>query len=175
MGNSMSQFDFDLFVIGAGSGGVRAARIAAKHGARVAVCEDSRVGGTCVIRGCIPKKFMVYASHFSEHFEDAADYGWMVGPRSFSWPKFMAAKDKEIDRLNKIYIRLLDNAGAELFEGKGQFVDRHTIDVGGRKITADKILIATGGWPFKPETSGAEHAKNAKAFQNWLAAELRNR
>ena len=160
----MSQFDFDLFVIGAGSGGVRAARIAAKHGARVAVCEDSRVGGTCVIRGCIPKKFMVYASHFSEHFEDAADYGWMVGPRSFSWPKFMAAKDKEIDRLNKIYIRLLDNAGAELFEGKGQFVDRHTIDVGGRKITADKILIATGGWPFKPETSGAEHAITSNEF-----------
>ncbi len=158
MGKGMNKYDFDLFVIGAGSGGVRAARVAASHGARVAICEDSRVGGTCVIRGCIPKKFMVYASHFAENFEDAADYGWTVGPRSFNWAKFMAAKDKEIDRLNKIYIRLLDNAGVELVVGTGRFVEAHTVEVAGRQITADKILIATGGWPVKPASSGSEHA-----------------
>jgi glutathione reductase (NADPH) len=160
----MSKFDFDLFVLGAGSGGVRAARVAANHGARVGICEDSRVGGTCVIRGCIPKKFMVYASHFAEHFEDAADYGWHLGPRSFSWPKFKAAKDKEIDRLNQIYIRLLDSAGVSLVNGRGSLVDANTIDVDSRKITADKILIATGGWPFKPQIGGIDHAITSNEF-----------
>ena len=160
----MSKFDFDLFVLGAGSGGVRAARVAANHGARVGICEDSRVGGTCVIRGCIPKKLMVYASHFAEHFEDAADYGWHLGPRSFSWPKFKAAKDKEIDRLNQIYIRLLDGAGVSLVNGRGAFVDGNTIDIDGRQITADKILIATGGWPFKPQVGGIDHAITSNEF-----------
>ena len=160
----MSEFEFDLFVIGAGSGGVRASRVAANHGARVGICEDSRVGGTCVIRGCIPKKFMVYASHFAEHFEDAADYGWHLGPRSFSWPKFKAAKDKEIDRLNQIYHRLLDGAGVSLIDGRGTLVDAHTIDVDGRQVTADKILIATGGWPFMPKIGGIEHAITSNEF-----------
>lgn len=160
----MAEFDFDLFVIGAGSGGVRASRVAANHGARVGICEDSRVGGTCVIRGCIPKKFMVYASHFAEHFEDAADYGWHLGPRSFSWPKFKAAKDKEIDRLNQIYHRLLDGAGVSLVKGRGTMVDAHTVDVDGRKVTADKILIATGGWPFKPKIGGIDHAITSNEF-----------
>ncbi|MCX8231622.1 MAG: FAD-dependent oxidoreductase, partial [Alphaproteobacteria bacterium] len=160
----MSKFDFDLFVLGAGSGGVRASRVAANHGARVGICEDSRVGGTCVIRGCIPKKFMVYASHFAEHFEDAADYGWHLGPRSFSWPKFKAAKDKEIDRLNQIYIRLLDGAGVSLVNGRGALVDANTIDVDGRQITADKILISTGGWPFKPQIGGIDHAITSNEF-----------
>ncbi len=157
-------FDYDLFVIGAGSGGVRAARVAASYGARVAICEDSRVGGTCVIRGCIPKKLMVYASHYAEYFEDAANYGWTVGPRSFSWSKFMAAKNKEIDRLNKIYIRLLENAGVDLIVGTGRFVDAHTIDVGGRRVTAATILIATGGWPVKPGIPGSEHSITSNEF-----------
>ncbi|HLR87447.1 MAG TPA: FAD-dependent oxidoreductase, partial [Wenzhouxiangella sp.] len=106
---SEKNYDFDLFVIGAGSGGVRASRIAAGHGARVAICEESRVGGTCVIRGCVPKKLLVYASRFSEYFEDAAGNGWSVGETGFSWPGLIAAKDREIDRLNAIYHRLLDN------------------------------------------------------------------
>ena len=103
----MSQFDFDLFVLGAGSGGVRAARIAAAYGARVGICEDSRVGGTCVIRGCVPKKLLVYASHFAEDFADARGYGWDVGSVQFSWPDLIRAKDREIDRLNQVYLRLL--------------------------------------------------------------------
>ena len=105
----MSKFDFDLFVIGAGSGGVRAARIAAGHGARVAICESSRVGGTCVIRGCVPKKLLSYAAHFAEEFEDAAGYGWEVGESRFSWSRLIENKDREIDRLNQVYLRLLEN------------------------------------------------------------------
>lgn len=152
----MSRFDYDLFVIGAGSGGVRASRIAAGHGARVAVCEESRVGGTCVIRGCVPKKLLVYASQFSEHFEDASGYGWRVGESTFSWPDLIAAKDREIDRLNGIYHRLLDNAGVTLHEGRGRLVDQHTVEVDGRRFSAEKILIATGGRPWVPDIPGAE-------------------
>lgn len=160
----MSEFDFDLFVIGAGSGGVRASRVAASYGAKVAICENHRVGGTCVIRGCIPKKLMVYASHFAENFEDAANYGWTVGPRSFSWAKFMKAKNAEIDRLNGIYLRLLENAGVELVTGTGRMIDAHTIEVDGRRVTADKILIATGGWPAMPDIPGIEHAIDSNGF-----------
>ena len=152
----MSRFDYDLFVIGAGSGGVRASRIAAGHGARVGICEESRVGGTCVIRGCVPKKLLVYASQFAEHFEDAAGYGWQVGEASFDWPALIAAKDREIDRLNGIYHKLLDNAGVELFEGRGRLIDPHTVEVDGKRLTADKILIAVGGRPHKPDIPGHE-------------------
>ncbi|HSH26627.1 MAG TPA: glutathione-disulfide reductase [Wenzhouxiangella sp.] len=152
----MSRFDHDLFVIGAGSGGVRASRIAAGHGARVAVCEESRVGGTCVIRGCVPKKLLVYASQFSEQFEDAAGYGWRVGESAFSWPDLIAAKDREIDRLNDVYHRLLDNAGVTLYKGRGRLVDQHTVEVNGRRFSAEKILIATGGRPWVPDIPGAE-------------------
>ncbi|WP_376696849.1 glutathione-disulfide reductase [Wenzhouxiangella sp. EGI_FJ10305] len=152
----MPSFDFDLFVIGAGSGGVRASRIAAGHGARVAVCEESRVGGTCVIRGCVPKKLLVFAAQFSEHFADAAGYGWDVGASSFSWPDLIAAKDREIDRLEGIYHKLLANAGVTLFEGRGRLIDRHTVEVGGRRVTAGKILIATGGRPWVPDIPGAK-------------------
>src|SRR6187402_2478652 len=106
----MAGFDFDLLVIDAGSGGVRAARIAASHGAKVAICEESRVGGTCVIRGCVPKKLLSYAAHFSEDFADAAGFGWTVGECSFSWPALIAAKDREIDRLNQVYLNLLSNS-----------------------------------------------------------------
>ncbi len=154
----MSDFDYDLFVIGAGSGGVRASRIAAGHGARVAICEESRVGGTCVIRGCVPKKLLVYASQFAESFADAPGYGWSVGEHRFSWPELIAAKDREIDRLNEIYLRLLDQAGVELHMGRGRLLDAHTVAVGDRQFTAEKILIAVGGRPFKPDIPGQELA-----------------
>jgi glutathione reductase (NADPH) len=151
-------YDFDLFVIGAGSGGVRAARIAAGHGARVGIAEEYRYGGTCVIRGCVPKKLFVYASHFGEDFEDAAAYGWNVAPPTFDWSTLVANKDKEIDRLNGIYIRLLDNAGVQRFDGRAVFRDAHTLDIAGKAITAERILIAVGGRPSMPDIPGIEHA-----------------
>jgi glutathione reductase (NADPH) len=147
----MSGFDYDLFVIGAGSGGVRAGRIAARHGARVAVAEEFRVGGTCVIRGCVPKKLFVYASKFAEEFEDAVGFGWTSEKVSFEWATLLANKDKEIERLNKAYIRNLEAAGAELIQ------ERATVDgpnavvlASGRRVTARYILIATGAAPFVP-------------------------
>lgn len=147
----MIQYDYDLFVIGAGSGGVRAARIAAQHGAKVAVAEDYRVGGTCVIRGCVPKKLFVYASHYAEAFEDAVGFGWTTEKVSFDWPTLVANKDKEIDRLNKAYIRNLEGAGAELIMARASFVDHHTIALSdGRQVTAKYVLIATGATPFVP-------------------------
>ncbi len=154
----MSQYDFDLFVIGAGSGGVRAARIAAGHGARVGICEESRVGGTCVIRGCVPKKLLVYASHFAEDFEDARGFGWETGPARFSWTDLIRAKDREIDRLNGVYLNLLANSGVELINGRGSFTDAHAVRVGERTVTAEYILIATGGTPWVPDIPGIEHA-----------------
>ena len=153
----MADFDFDLFVIGAGSGGVRAARISAGHGARVAICEESRVGGTCVIRGCVPKKLMSYAAHFHEDFEDAAGYGWTVPEPNFEWTKLSSALHKELDRLEAIYHRLLDGAGVTLVEGRGVLVDAHTVQVGDRTYSAEKILLATGGWPWIPDFEGSEH------------------
>jgi len=151
-------FDFDLFIIGAGSAGVRAARIAGGHGARVAVAEESRVGGTCVIRGCVPKKLLVYASHFHEDFEDAAGYGWSVPKPSFDWATLIANKDKEIDRLNAAYKSTLARAKAELIESRATLVDRNTIAVAGRQVSAEVILIATGSWPELPKIPGIEHA-----------------
>jgi glutathione reductase (NADPH) len=153
----MSEYDFDLFVIGAGSGGVRAARIAAGHGARVGICESSRVGGTCVIRGCVPKKLLSYSAHFAEEFEDAAGYGWKVGEASFSWSRLIANKDREIDRLNKVYLGLLENSGVSLFPVHGKLLNAHQVQVGEDIISADKILIATGARPWVPEIPGAEH------------------
>lgn len=147
----MTTYDYDLFVIGAGSGGVRAARIAAQHGARVAVAEDYRVGGTCVIRGCVPKKLFVYASHYAEAFEDAVNFGWTTEKVSFDWPTLVENKDKEIDRLNKAYIRNLESAGAELIMARAVFEDRHTIALSdGRRVSAKYVLIATGAMPFVP-------------------------
>ena len=148
--------DYDLFVIGAGSGGVRAARIAAGHGARVAICEESRVGGTCVIRGCVPKKLLVYASQFAAGFTDAAGYGWTLPAAAFSWPDLITAKDREIDRLNQVYLRLLANAGVSLHEGRGRLLDAHTVRVGEQVFTAGKILIAVGGRPWVPDIPGRE-------------------
>ncbi|MGY6552911.1 MAG: glutathione-disulfide reductase [Wenzhouxiangella sp.] len=150
----MSKFDYDLFVIGAGSGGVRASRIAAGHGARVAICEESRVGGTCVIRGCVPKKLLVYASQFAESFADAAGYGWTVPEPSFAWSDLIAAKDQEIDRLNQVYLRLLEQSGVTLHAGRGRLIDAHTVAVGERHYSAEKILIAVGGRPWIPDIPG---------------------
>ena len=162
----MDQYDYDLFVIGAGSGGVRAARIAAGYGARVGICEESRVGGTCVIRGCVPKKLLVYASHFAEDFEDARGFGWEAGPARFSWPDLIRAKDREIDRLNGVYLRLLSESGVRLYKGRGTFIDPHRIQIGDEVISADKILIATGGRPWVPEIPGIEHVITSdEAFQ----------
>jgi glutathione reductase (NADPH) len=159
----MAQYDYDLFVIGAGSGGVRAARLAAMTGARVGVAEEYRVGGTCVVRGCIPKKFMVYASEFSRDFEIARGYGWTIGETHFDWRAFLANKDKEIARLSGIYTRNLNNAGADLILGHAQFLDPHTLQLTEhgktRKVTAAKVLIATGGRPKLPDNlPGIEHA-----------------
>jgi len=153
-----SSYDYDLFVIGAGSGGVRASRIAAELGARVAVAEEHRVGGTCVIRGCIPKKLMTYAAQFSEDFEDAAGYGWHVGERRFDWPAFIKAKDAEIDRLNGLYCQTLESRGVTLLEERATLEDPHTLRIGDRKVTAETILVATGGTPNLPDIHGVEHA-----------------
>jgi glutathione reductase (NADPH) len=155
-----SPYDYDLFVIGAGSGGVRAARMAAMSGARVAVAEEYRVGGTCVIRGCVPKKLMVYASDFARQFETARGYGWTVDKPVFDWPTFLAAKDREIARLSGIYTTNLEKAGVDILRGKAAFVDAHTLELVGQNktITADKILIATGGRPVMPAIEGIEHA-----------------
>ncbi len=147
----MAQYDYDLFVIGAGSGGVRAARLSAMSGAKVAIAEEHRVGGTCVIRGCVPKKFMVYASEFSHHLKTAKGYGWTIENATFDWEAFLAEKDKEIARLSGIYVRNLQNAGVELAHGKARLIDAHTVEID--KIgtrTAEKILIATGGRPWMP-------------------------
>jgi glutathione reductase (NADPH) len=157
----LSGYDYDLFVIGAGSGGVRAARLAALAGARTAIAEEHRVGGTCVIRGCIPKKFMVYASEFSKSFETARGYGWSVGETRFDWKTFLDAKDREIARLSGLYVRNLSNAGVDIAHSRAELVDPHTVRLTGKDATvsADKILIATGGWPTLPQgLPGIEHA-----------------
>ncbi len=145
----MAGYDFDLFVIGGGSGGVRAGRLVAGLGKKVAIAEESRYGGTCVIRGCVPKKLFVYASQFPEHFEDAAGFGWNVGDTTFDWSKLIAAKDAEIARLEGLYRKGLSNAGATIFDSRAELVDSHTVLVRktGETFTADQILIAVGGRP----------------------------
>lgn len=154
----MEQFDFDLFVIGAGSGGVRAARMAATLGKRVAIAEDRYLGGTCVNVGCVPKKLFVYGAHFGEDFHDAQAYGWQLpGKPGFSWERLRDNKNIEISRLNGIYNNLLENSGAHLINGFASLVDGHTICVEDNTYTAERILIATGGWPFVPDFPGSEH------------------
>ncbi|MGH1485913.1 MAG: glutathione-disulfide reductase, partial [Cellvibrionaceae bacterium] len=150
-------YDYDLFVIGAGSGGVRASRIAASLGAKVAVAEDLYMGGTCVNVGCVPKKLFVYGSHFSEDFEAARGFGWKVGETSFDWTVLRDNKTKEIERLNGIYDRMLDGAGVEVIRGRGSIVDPHTVQVGDATYTAERILVAVGGWPQVPDIPGKEH------------------
>lgn len=150
--------DFELLVIGAGSGGVRASRMAAAKGVKVAVVENRYLGGTCVNVGCVPKKLFVYASEYSEKFQEAKGFGVEGELKSFDWPTLRDNKSKEISRLNGIYNNLLDNSGVTLINGTASLKDGHTVDVDGKEYTADKILIATGGWPFKPDVPGAEHA-----------------
>ncbi len=154
----MPAYDFDLFTIGAGSGGVAGSRRAGSYGARVAICEDSRVGGTCVIRGCVPKKLLVYGAQFADAFADAAGYGWHVPAVTHDWGELIAAKNREIDRLEGIYRKLLADSGVKLFEGRGRIVDPHTIEVAGRRHTAANIMIATGAHPVMPAIPGIEHA-----------------
>ncbi len=153
----MSSHDFDLLVIGAGSGGVRASRIAAGHGARVAVAEEFRVGGTCVIRGCVPKKLLVYGSHFAEDLEDAARFGWTIEGKRFDWATLRNNVAAEVDRLNGLYQNTLDNNKVTTLLGHARIVDAHTVEVAGQRHTAGTILIATGARPFIPDVPGAEH------------------
>lgn len=153
----MSTFDFQFFVVGGGSGGVRAARIAAGYGARVAIVESFRYGGTCVIRGCVPKKLLVHAAHFSADFADAKGFGWTVPAATFSWPKLIEGKNEQISRLSGMYESNLDRSGATVLHGSARLLDPHTVEVNGKRISAEHILIATGGTPFLPAIPGVEH------------------
>jgi len=150
-------YDYDLFVIGAGSGGVRTARMSAQYGAKVAIAEHQYLGGTCVNVGCVPKKLFTYAAGFREEYETAKGYGWNPGEPSFDWPTLRDNKTREIERLNGIYLSLLENAGVELINGRAVIVDPHTVEVDGKQYTSERILIAVGGTPFVPDFPGNEH------------------
>ncbi len=154
----MADFDYDLFVIGAGSGGVRASRMAASYGARVGIAEERYLGGTCVNVGCVPKKLFVYAAHYREDFHDAEAYGWDAVTPGFTWQRLRDNKDAEIQRLNGVYGRLLGDAGVSLHEGRARLLDPHTVAIGNAEVRARHILIATGSWPFVPDIPGAEFA-----------------
>ena len=166
----MASYDYDLITIGAGSGGVRASRLAGSYGAKVAVIEEVREGGTCVLRGCVPKKLLVYGSHVPEEVEDAAGYGWKVDGLSHDWGALIDAKNRELDRLHGIYVKLLDNANVDRYHGRGTIVDAHTVAVGDKRLTAERILVAVGGWPTMPEVPGIEYAITSNE-----ALELRTR
>jgi glutathione reductase (NADPH) len=152
------KFDFDLFTIGGGSGGVRASRVSAGYGAKVAIAECGRFGGTCVNVGCIPKKLFSYAAHVREDFEVAKSFGWTTGEPRFDWATLLANKDREIARLNGVYERVLSLAGVEIMRGRASVVDPHTVEIGGRRFSARHILLATGSWPTVPDIPGREHA-----------------
>lgn len=151
-------YDYDLFVIGAGSGGIASARRAAQYGAKVAVAEFDRLGGTCVNRGCIPKKLMVYASNFPNIFEESQGFGWSPVQSSIDWQKMITAVNKEVERLNGVYLNMINKANVELIRGYAKFLDPHTVEIDNRKVTANKILIAVGGHPVKPDLPGIEYA-----------------
>jgi glutathione reductase (NADPH) len=154
----MAQYDYDLFTIGAGSGGVRASRMSAGFGAKVAVAEERYLGGTCVNVGCIPKKLLVYASHYGDDFNDAAGYGWTVSERRFDWSALIDNKNKEIERLNGVYRKLLNDSRVEIIDGHAEIIDAHTVAVNGRKVTSKYLLIAVGSWPMVPQFPGSEYA-----------------
>jgi glutathione reductase (NADPH) len=154
----VARYDFDLFTIGGGSGGVRASRMAARYGARVAIAEADRFGGTCVNVGCIPKKLLAYAAHFRDDFRDAASFGWTLGEPSFDWSTLLANKDREIARLNGVYERALTDAGAQIVRGRASLRDAHEVEVDGRTFRARYVLVATGGLPQVPQIPGREHA-----------------
>ena len=158
----MPGYDYDLFVIGAGSGGVRAARVASELGARVAISEMDRMGGTCVNLGCIPKKLFVYGSHFAYDLDDAMGYGWST-ESSFDWATLRRNKDREVARLNGIYEGLLERAGVDVLNGRARLFDAHTVEIGGTQRSAERILVATGGRPIMPEIPGSEHARTSDA------------
>lgn len=151
-------YDFDLFVIGGGSGGIATARRAASYGAKVAVAESDRLGGTCVNKGCVPKKLMVYASRFPKYASESEGYGWTVKPADFDWHTMITAVNNEVKRLNAIYQRMVDNAEVKIFPVHAKLLDPHTLEVGDEKVTAERILIAVGGKPVKPDIPGIEHA-----------------
>ena len=153
----MAEYDYDLFVIGAGSGGVRAARMAGGFGARVAIAEDRYLGGTCVNVGCIPKKLFVYAAHYAEDFHDAAGYGWQVSEPVFDWKILLNNKNNEISRLNGIYANLLKRNNVALYNGRAVIEGPNTVQVNGESVSARRILVATGGWPHIPDIPGREH------------------
>ncbi len=160
----MSDYQYDLFTIGAGSGGVRASRMSARLGAKVAIAESTYLGGTCVNVGCIPKKLFSYAAHVHEDVEDATGFGWRIVAPEFDWPTLRANKDAEIARLNNVYEKLLCDAGVDILRGRATVVDAHTVAINGRQITAKNILVATGGWPVKPAIPGAELAITSNEF-----------
>jgi glutathione reductase (NADPH) len=153
----MTEYDYDLFVVGAGSGGVRAANMAAALGVRVAIAEERDLGGTCVNLGCVPKKLLVYASQFRDEFEAAAGFGWTLGKPSFDWPSLIANKNKEIERLRAVYRNRLQKSGASILTGRAKLLDAHTVAVDATQYSAERILIATGGWPFVPDMPGKQH------------------
>ena len=153
----MPKYDYDLITIGAGSGGVRGTRLAGGYGARTAIIEEERVGGTCVLRGCVPKKLLVYGAHYAEHLEDAVNYGWSVDGASHDWARMIDTKNAELDRLNGIYLRILRENNVEVVDGRGVLTDPHTVEVNGRSMTAEKILVAVGGSPSTPDIPGVEH------------------
>ncbi|MCG8312047.1 MAG: glutathione-disulfide reductase [Pseudomonadales bacterium] len=157
-------FEYDFFVIGAGSGGVRAARMASGFGAKVAVAENRYLGGTCVNVGCVPKKLFVYGSHFTEDFEVAKSYGWELSEQQFNWNTLRDNKTQEIERLNRVYQGILERAGVEIINGTASIVDKNTIAINGKQVTAKYILIATGGWPFIPEFPGSEFVIDSNKF-----------
>jgi glutathione reductase (NADPH) len=153
----MTQYDYDLFIVGAGSGGVRAANMAAAQGVRVAIAEERNLGGTCVNLGCVPKKLLVYASQFSDEFEAAAGFGWTVGESSFNWSRLIANKNEEVERLHTVYRNRLQKSGAVIITGRAKLLDAHTVVVDAMQYSAERILIATGGWPFVPDIPGKQH------------------
>ncbi|HEX2793803.1 MAG TPA: FAD-dependent oxidoreductase, partial [Croceicoccus sp.] len=154
----MPEYDYDLFVIGAGSGGVRASRVAAAHGAKVAVAEEYRIGGTCVIRGCVPKKLLVYGSHFAEDLEDAENYGWSFEGASFDWARLRDHVLRDVDRLNGLYEKTLESHGVERIMERATVAGPHSVRLAsGREVTARYILVAVGGWPYVPGFEGSEN------------------
>ncbi|MDP2239898.1 MAG: glutathione-disulfide reductase [Burkholderiales bacterium] len=154
----MPRYDYDLITIGGGSGGVRASRMSANFGARVALIEERQLGGTCVNVGCIPKKLLSYAAHYAGDFADSAGFGWSVASHDFDWARLIANKNREISRLNGVYAKLLNDAGVTVIEARGRLIDAHTVQAGERTLTAQHILVATGGWPVVPPIPGAELA-----------------
>ena len=161
MSNKITNTNYDLIVIGAGSGGVRAARIAANYGAKVAIVESVRVGGTCVLRGCVPKKLLVYGSHFAKEIEDSEGFGWQISSFIHDWSKLISNKNKELDRLNKIYLNLLSKVN--IINGFARIISNTEIEVNGEVLSTNSILIAVGGKPFMPDIKGKELCINSDA------------